>query len=54
MAQMKMIVETVPEYYMTHAIGIMCFSVAIGYFLVFFFGAGLPQADYDPDLTDDP
>ena len=54
MAQMKMIVETIPEYLLGHGIGINCFLESMGYFMVFILGAGLPQGDYNPELTDDP
>ena len=48
-----MINETVPVYLLGRYGAVVNAMVATGYFLVFFFGIGLPEADYNPKLTDD-
>jgi len=48
-----MINETVPVYLLGRYGPVVSAGVACGYFLVFVFGKGLPQADYNPKLMDD-
>ena len=54
MAQIKMINETVPVYLLDKYGSIVSALTSLGYFLVFGFGQGLPQGDYNPKLVDDP
>ena len=48
-----MINETVPVYLLGRYGTVTNVLTALGYFLVFFFGIGLPAADYNPKLMDD-
>ena len=53
-SQIKMINETVPVNLLGKYGAIVQQGTALGYFLVLGFGLGLPQADYNPGLSDDP
>ncbi len=48
-----MINETVPVYVLGWYGTVVNVLTALGYFLVFFFGIGLPTADYNPKLIND-
>ena len=52
-AQIKMINETVPVYLIGAFAPIVDAMISFGYTLVFGFGKGLPQEDYNPELTND-
>ena len=45
-----MINETVPVYLMGKYGAFTAMSAQIGYFIVFGFGFGLPESDYNPEL----
>jgi hypothetical protein len=49
-AGVKMINETVPVYLMGKYGAFTAMSAQIGYFIVFGFGFGLPELDYNPEL----
>ena len=49
-----MINETVPVYLMGKYGIITALCAQIGYLTTFGFGLGLPEADYNPELTNDP
>ena len=49
-----MINETVPVYLLGRFGPVIQTMTAMGYLLVLGMGRGLPDADYDPDLQDNP